>query len=91
MENIQKGKDLQRKGIRWNVGNGDHIKIWNDPWIPLSHNFSVSPVGLVPNDAPLSVASLIDRMTLQWDLSSISNLVSSKDLRRIYKIPLSMS
>ena len=31
---IEAGLELLKKGIIWRVGNGEHIRIWRDPWIP---------------------------------------------------------
>lgn len=28
--------DLVKKGIRWRVGNGENINIWQDSWIPIT-------------------------------------------------------
>jgi hypothetical protein len=31
---ILQGVELGKKGLIWRVGDGSHIKIWTDPWIP---------------------------------------------------------
>lgn len=31
---ILKGLELLKEGVIWRVGNGEKIKIWEDPWIP---------------------------------------------------------
>lgn len=90
-KSIQKGKDLLRKCIRWNVGMSENISIWKDPWIPQAQNVCISLSGPVPNDALTLVSNLIDRDNLKWDLTTISNFVSVEDRRSISKIPLSRS
>ena len=31
---ILRGVDLLKEGVIWRVGNGDGIRIWDDPWLP---------------------------------------------------------
>lgn len=33
------GKDLVAKGVRWRVGNGNSIKVFQDPWLLRPHSF----------------------------------------------------
>ena len=33
---ILKGRDVLLKGVRWRVGSGDSISVWNDAWLPLT-------------------------------------------------------
>jgi hypothetical protein len=31
---ILKGLELLKKGIIWRIGNGEDVRIWEDPWVP---------------------------------------------------------
>ena len=33
---------LVQKGIRWNVGNGESIRVWEDKWLPSPSTFKVT-------------------------------------------------
>lgn len=37
------GRDILRKGLSWAVGNGDTIRLWDDPW--LSFQRPMQPIG----------------------------------------------
>ena len=45
---IMVGQSIMKKGIWWQVGNGDSIRIWMDKWIPTPSTYKVvsPPVGL---------------------------------------------
>jgi hypothetical protein len=32
--NVLRGAELQKEGIIWRIGNGENVKIWEDPWLP---------------------------------------------------------
>ena len=38
---IMAGQSIVKKGIRWQVGNGDNIRIWMDKWIPTPSTYKV--------------------------------------------------
>ena len=40
-QSILAGLECFKKGYIWRVGDGSQINIWEDPWIPASHNLRV--------------------------------------------------
>ena len=36
---ILEGVEVLKLGCLWRVGNGTHMKVWQDPWIPSSPKF----------------------------------------------------
>lgn len=40
-KSLSRGKELLKKGLRWEVGNGEKIKFWDDPWIPTLEIFKI--------------------------------------------------
>lgn len=36
-------REVLGRGLRWNIGNGQRVRIWADSWIPTSNSFIVSP------------------------------------------------
>lgn len=57
---IIKGRDLLARGFRKQVGNGESISIWRDPWLPMPYSFKPfsAPMDGIEN---MVVADLIDR------------------------------
>ena len=53
------------EGMRWRVGNGENIKVWQDRWLPWGSTYSViSPRMFLSGDT--MVADLIDSSTARW-------------------------
>lgn len=40
-QSIMVAKSVVEDGIRWLVGNGDKVKIWNDKWIPNPETYKI--------------------------------------------------
>ncbi|XP_062028618.1 uncharacterized mitochondrial protein AtMg00310-like [Rosa rugosa] len=38
-KSIMHGRELLRKGIRLQIGNGSQAYVWTDPWLPIAHSF----------------------------------------------------
>lgn len=78
---ILHGKDVLVKGIRWQIGSGDKISIWNDYWLP-----SPLPIKLhscLFDDTPLSTFlslknATVDKLfmpsTKEWNKNLIVSL-----------------
>lgn len=61
-----------KRGYIWRIGDGTQVNIWEDHWIPGSHNLKVqTPRGtnLLP-----TVNELINLITGQWDEDLIQDL-----------------
>ena len=59
---IYNSLEVIRKGVRWRVGNGKMIHIWEDKWLPNPTTYKVcSPLQDI-GDFPM-VSSLIDEET----------------------------
>ncbi|KAL6228116.1 hypothetical protein ACLB2K_002070 [Fragaria x ananassa] len=84
---ILSAREVLTQGLRWRVGTGDQIDIWNHKWIPDS--FPRCPSSPPPRDAPKLVAELIDPITRTWDIQKLERCFSSADVDLILSIPLS--
>ena len=85
-QSILAGLECFRKGYIWRVGDGSQIKIWEDSWIPASHNLKVlTPRG---NNLLTTVDELINPITGTWDEELIKDLFWTVDANRILQIPL---
>lgn len=87
LDSVFKGRDLLVKGFCWRVGNGNDINIWKDPWVLNKEKFL-----LCPNSQDLSqvhkVLQLIDLVSREQNLESITHLISLEVVEGILRIPL---
>uniref|UniRef100_A0A2N9INQ2 Reverse transcriptase zinc-binding domain-containing protein n=1 Tax=Fagus sylvatica TaxID=28930 RepID=A0A2N9INQ2_FAGSY len=82
------GVGFLRSGLRWHVGVGSHINIWQDSWLSVSPSFKViTTAPVLPGIA--SVESLIDAESMTWKKSLIEQIFLPRDSELILKIPLS--
>jgi hypothetical protein len=59
------GLDCFKKVFIWRVGDGTHINIWEDNWIPSSHNLKImTPRG---SNILTRVSDLINPIDGSWD------------------------
>ena len=75
-------------GLRWRVGNGANIKVWQDKWLPWGSSHSViSPRMFLSVD--MKVADLIDSTTAKWKFVVIDSLFIAHEAELIKSISLS--
>ncbi|KAK4255495.1 hypothetical protein QN277_008493 [Acacia crassicarpa] len=83
---ILHGRDVLRKDLRWDLGNGSAIRIWGDPWVP----GDIFPKRPSSSDIPIIAEGRVCDLIVdgQWNLSPISPYVSTEVKEAIYKIPI---
>lgn len=84
-KNIIWGRDLFMEGYRWRVGNGNHIYIDQDPWIPRKGNRY--PMFVHPTLKGKRVKDLI-LVNGEWNEGLIKNLLIPSDVEDILEISL---
>jgi hypothetical protein len=86
-QSILAGLTTFKHGYIWWVGNGEKIKIWEDPWIPSSANRRI----LMPRGGATytRVCELLCPITGQWDEVLLNDLFNPIDVTRILQIPIS--
>ena len=63
-------REIVGRGLRWAVGNGEKVSIWNDRWFPTLEAFKVvSPKPLQPEAEIVVELINIDRRS--WDVAKI--------------------
>ncbi|XP_062021069.1 uncharacterized protein LOC133737557 [Rosa rugosa] len=67
---IVEARQVLVQGLRWQVGNGERIEIWNHNWIP--DVYPRGPSSPPPYDAPRFVEELIDPITRSWDVNLLA-------------------
>lgn len=75
------------RGTRFQVGNGNNISIWNDPWLPLPHSFKPFSLPMEGTESWV-VADIIDLENRKWVSSVIIELFIATEADLILKIPL---
>lgn len=82
-------RHLLAVGLRWRVGNGHSIKIWEDRWIPCPTSFKIqSPVSILPHNA--KVSELIDASTRWWNIPLIQSIFTEEEVECICGLPFSL-
>lgn len=76
-----------REGMRWRVGDGQRINVWNDPWLPDKGNCFIQTVKL-PHLDNITVSSLFATNSCMWDLDILNDIFEDRDKYQIMSIPL---
>lgn len=86
--NILGSRNILSKGLRFQIGDGNSVSLWIDPWLPLPYSFK-------PYSSPMEgtflwkVRDVIDHENHEWLYPMIIELFSAADVDIIMKIPLS--
>ena len=79
-------QNLVKHGLRWNVGNGESIRLWGDKWLPLSSTFKVmSPRQFL--HANLWVSELISHNPIGWKMQVVEAIFLPHEAYIIKRIP----
>ena len=85
---IMAAQDIVRRGLRWQVGNGKSIHIWQDRWLPTPSQYKViSPPSLLHPAA--RVEELIDPVSREWKMELIHRIFLPHEADTIGGIVLS--
>ncbi|TXG57877.1 hypothetical protein EZV62_015706 [Acer yangbiense] len=76
------------KGLRWRVGDGYSIRVFQDQWLPRPSTFR--PISPDPG-LDLRVSDLLDRNHLGWDHSKLNQFMLPIDRNIVASIPHSLS
>lgn len=72
-------------GLRWRIGDGSNVNIWEDPWVPRPTTFRImSP----PKQQLKQVKELILPNGKEWNLPLMKAVLSLIDVQVISSIPL---
>jgi len=81
-----RGAELLKECIIWRIGNGENVKIWEDPWLPKG---SIrKPVTPRRSCLLTRVNELIDLITGEWDEQLIRDIFWLEDAAGILQIPV---
>ncbi|KAM5577920.1 hypothetical protein ABKV19_008311, partial [Rosa sericea] len=86
---IMAGREVLRKGVRFQVGDGSKISLWRDPWLPLPSSFRpFSPI--MEGTEEWKVVDIIDADEKEWLLEIMKELFTEMEVSKIASIPLSL-
>ena len=79
---------MVKRGVQWQVGDGEQIQVWRDKWL---HNPSTYRVVTPKRDGlhVTWVCNLIDGDQMEWKEHLIRQCFLPKDVDAILSIPLS--
>lgn len=83
---ILKGVQILKDGMIWRVGNGENIRIWDDPWIP--RDWTRKPITCRGTNLVTRVNELIDPYTWEWDEPLVRQTFWEEDVEHILSIPV---
>ena len=70
------------------VGDGNSIRIWEDPWVPELHEFIPSPKNGVNLNGIILVSQLFNSNLSGWDVHKLNWWFESSTVDLILKIPI---
>ena len=68
--------------VRFRVGNGTHIHVWRDPWLPCNENAFVT-IEIISGLEGMTVVNLMKVGKREWDQNVLKNLFNDKDFALI--------
>ena len=85
-QSIMKSRHLIRAGARWRIGDGQHIRIFSDKWLPNGDGVISSSLGELYSEATIS--ELINQSSGWWNIQLIDRYFHPPDAIRIKVLPL---
>lgn len=83
-------KSLLLEGLKWRVGNGTSIRVWDDAWLPGNGSHFV-PTPRSTSDPELRVSDLIDFEGQRWNEEVLREVFVEDEQQLVLDLPLSPS
>lgn len=84
---IWNSRTLLKEGLRWCVGNGTQIKVWNESWLHDALDLEIQTPQQLNLDE-LRVCDLMISNERMWDMNKLMALFAPSDVEAILRIPL---
>lgn len=68
-KSIIKCRDLLKKGLRWEVGNEQKIKFWEDKWIPIIEGMKIRTDKPINCQIKSKWCNKLPRINLEWRIA----------------------
>lgn len=82
-------RSVLHRGLRWQVGNGTSIKVWQDNWLPRAHFFLVVSPPPVGWGRETTVDKLFIDDTHFWNEALLGQIICQEEIDPILSISLS--
>ena len=80
---------IVKHGLRWRIGNGEHVQVWGDKWLPTPSTYKVTSPRMFMQ-AQTMVSELIDKENASWKSEVVDALFLPHEVEVIKSIPLSV-
>lgn len=81
---------LVKRGLRWQVGDGQGIQIWQDQWLTTRSTYQVVTLGRHGNQIKM-VSDLLKDKGIGWNIELVKGLFLPQDAEAILGILISES
>ena len=88
-KSILKARELVKRGLKWRIGNGSQVRIFQDAWLPGSRQGKALSLAL-ESHANAMVSSLINHVDRYWKVAEIDSLFLPEEAAIIKAIQLSL-
>uniref|UniRef100_A0A803Q944 RRM domain-containing protein n=1 Tax=Cannabis sativa TaxID=3483 RepID=A0A803Q944_CANSA len=78
------GKEIIQQGYRWCIGDGNNVRVLEDPWLPRPMSFKIYDTPFLPSQLYLTNLKRADDT---WDLAFIRAIFNGDDAELILGIP----
>jgi ribonuclease HI len=86
---IHASQVVVRKGLRWRIGSGTDVCVWNQPWLRNDEQPFITS-DIVAGKEYMKVADLIDHSTGTWNHKLLHQTFHQCDVDEIVKIPTNL-
>ena len=83
-------QQLVKRGLRWQVGDGQSIRIWQDQWLSTRNTYRVVTPERAGNQIKM-VWELLREENLEWNTKLVREIFLPQDAEAILSIPISES
>ena len=87
---IMAAQQLVKRGLRWQVGDGQSIRIWHDQWLPTRSTYRVVTPEKAGNQIKVA-RELLREENLEWNTELVKEIFLPQDTEAILSIPISES
>ena len=83
------GRELLKLGMRWKIGNGERVSVFNDPWLPRPYSFlPITRSSSVQTE--LKVKDLINATDNCWNMEAVEAHLWPIDHNEVLKVPIGL-
>ena len=89
-KSLMESKSIIYRGLRWSIGNGRRVNVWQDRWLPTPSSFKV----VSPRNQGTTVEiveHLLDSDRGSWDIKNMRNTFLPFEAEVVLGIPISPS